>query len=70
MIPQYIVFNDDGCAWPNPDDPNDIEWKLRHGTPTNAELLHAAAFLSAYKTLFTMTQKEAIARIKRIKEET
>lgn len=65
----YIVFDDEGCTWPNPLDPSEIEWKLRYGTPTRAELLQAASFLSAYKHLFTTTQKDAMYRIKRIKEE-
>lgn len=62
----YINF--DEMCWPNPLDPNDIEWKLRHGESTKAELLQAAAFLGAYKQLMHDTQKNVLYKIKKIKE--
>jgi hypothetical protein len=62
----YVRFDD--TVWPNPLDPNDIEWKLRYGEPTKAELLQAASFLGAYKQLFTITQKDILYAVKKIKE--
>jgi len=58
----------DGMCWPNPLDPNEIEWKLRHGEPTREELLQAASFLGAYKQLLRDSQKVVIYKIKKIKE--
>jgi arylsulfatase A-like enzyme len=62
----YVNF--DGTCWPNPLDPNEIEWKLRYGEPTKAELLQAASFVSAYKQLMHLTQKDVLYSIKKIKE--
>jgi hypothetical protein len=63
-----LVFEDEGCTWPNPLDPNEIGWKLRYGSPTESELLQAAEFISAYRHLCTATQKDAVHRLKKIKE--
>ena len=38
------------CA-PHPDDPMDVEWTLRYGTPTREQALVAASFISAYRQL-------------------
>ena len=38
-------------TWPDPADPLDVEWTLRYGTPERADLLWAAAVISAYKHL-------------------
>ena len=38
-----------GTTWPDPSDPREVEWKLRYGTPDRADLLWAAAVISAYK---------------------
>ena len=42
---------DDGTTWPNPLDPGDVEWTLRYGAPTRAQMLHAASVLAAYRRL-------------------
>jgi hypothetical protein len=38
-------------ALPDPADPLDVEWTLRYGDPERADLLWAAAVISAYKHL-------------------
>ena len=44
----YLHF--DGMAWPNPDDPALIEWRLRYGSPDEVRMV-AASFVAAYKQL-------------------
>jgi len=61
----YVKLDD--CVWPNPKDENGIQWKLRYGQPTKEDLLVAASFLSAYKALFFMSQKDAMIKINKIK---
>jgi hypothetical protein len=47
----------DGMAWPNPRDPLEIEWKLRYGQPSREDLLAAASFVAAYKSLVGHSQQ-------------
>lgn len=66
MTKKYIIIED--MSWPMPD--NELEWKLRYGTPTKAELLQAASILSAYSqiTLFD-TKKQRDKRCEKITDE-
>lgn len=48
---------DDGTVWPNPTDPNEVQWRLRYGTPTKSDLLVAASMMSAYRELAGQTHK-------------
>lgn len=47
--PTFLSF--DGMAWPNPEDPRSVEWRLRYGEPTREDLMVAASFIGAYKQL-------------------
>ena len=47
--PTHLRF--DGMTWPNPSDPLAVEWTLRYGTPTRAQLHVAASMIAAYKQL-------------------
>lgn len=51
----YLHFG--GMAWPNPADPNDIEWTLRYGEPTREQLMVAASMVAAYKQLVADPQR-------------
>lgn len=66
MSKKCITIED--MSWPMPD--NDLEWKLRYGQPTRAELLQAASILSAYSqmTLFD-TKKKRDKICKKIQDE-
>lgn len=66
MSNKYITIED--IAWPMPD--NELEWNLRYGQPTRAELLQAASMLSAYSqmTLFD-TKKKRDKICKKIQDE-
>jgi hypothetical protein len=64
----YLVFEDEGCVWPNPLDPDEIGWKLCYGKPTETELLQASAFISAYRHLCLATQKDSLHRLKMIRK--
>jgi hypothetical protein len=62
------VKPDAETVWPNPKDPCEIEWKLRYDMPTKGELLIAASYVEAYKSLFNKTQKDILRYIRAIKE--
>jgi hypothetical protein len=50
MVNSYIR-RDDGTVWPDPDDPGEVSWRLRYGTPSKEDLLWAASVVSAYREL-------------------
>jgi hypothetical protein len=61
----------DGMCWPNPDDPNETQWRLRYGTPTRADLLFAAHVMCAYGQLVEDSQQvrnAKVAGLRRTKE--
>lgn len=43
-------------TWPDPTDPNEVEWRLRHGHATRADTMVAASGLAAYRELVMATQ--------------
>jgi hypothetical protein len=47
----------DGMAWPNPEDPQQVEWTLRYGNPTREDLNVAASYIAAYKQLVFDAQR-------------
>jgi hypothetical protein len=56
-------------AWPNPDDPGEVQWRLRYSTPTRSDLLFAASVLAAYSQLVEDSQRvrnEKVAGIRRV----
>lgn len=55
-------------AWPDPRDPDDLEWRLRWGSnPTGYDCHEAAAYIQAYRALIDLPQKVRNARIEQIK---
>ena len=64
--PDRLAF--DGMTWPNPDDPREIEWKLRYGVPTRSELNAAAEMVAAYKQLVYLPQRSRNARVSGIRK--
>ena len=66
-ISSYVKPSAD-TLWPNPCDPNDIEWVLRYGNPTESEKCVAASYINAYKALFSKTQKNAVKTMSAIKK--
>ena len=63
----------DLMRWPDPSDPNEVEWRLRHGRyifnaePREGDVLTAASYMNAYRALIDMPQKTRNARIEQIK---
>lgn len=55
MTSSYLNF--DGMTWPNPADPNDVEWALRYGEPTREQRMVAASFIAAYRQLVADSQR-------------
>lgn len=41
-------------VWPNPYDPNAVQWRLRYGEPTRSDLLVAASYVAAYRQLIDL----------------
>jgi hypothetical protein len=42
---------DDGTTWPDPGDPDDVQWQLRYGEPSREQMVFAASVLAAYGRL-------------------
>jgi hypothetical protein len=64
-----VQIND--TVWPNPEDPSELEWKLRYGqrSLTDSDLMLAASFVSAYKELFNKPIKDSSFYLKAAKKE-
>jgi hypothetical protein len=65
MTKNYLAF--DGMCWPNPDDPDEKEWRLRHGTPTEADRMWAASVIGAYRQLIEDSGKVRDSKVRRIR---
>jgi len=61
----YLCF--EGMTWPNPTDPNDVQWRLRYGTPRRRDILVAASFMHAYAHLIDLPQRERNERVSQIR---
>lgn len=57
----------DGMTWPNPNDPAEVQWRLRYGTPCKHDLLAAASFMHAYTHLIDLPQRERNERVAQIR---
>lgn len=63
----YLYF--DGMTWPNPTDPNEVQWRLVHGTPTRSDVMWAASVIGAYRQLtLNDTQKVRNAKVSAIRK--
>ena len=51
----HYVSLDNGTTWPV--NVGDIEWRLRHGTPTRSDLLVAASVLGIYQKMCDPTRR-------------
>lgn len=68
--PAYLHF--DGMAWPHPDDPQEVEWSLRYGTPDARQRMIAASMVAAYRHLVTnsgRTRNALIAALRKAMKE-
>lgn len=59
----YLTFG--GMCWPNPEDPSEVEWKLRYArtTLTAQEALIAASMMNAYKHLIGLDSRTRQKRV-------
>lgn len=64
--PTFLHF--DGMAWPNPLDPNEVQWRLRYGEPTLMDRMFAASVMNAYHQLVTDPQRIRNAKVRGIRE--
>lgn len=47
-----------GMSWPRPcEEFDEVNWRLRYGTPSRSDLYLAASVLSAYRELIVATEK-------------
>jgi hypothetical protein len=55
----YVRFGEgpDRVTWPHPDDPTEVEWRLRYGDKEGAALT-AASYVAAYRYLIDMPQRK------------
>lgn len=62
----------EGMVWPDPVDPDDVEWSLRYSQTLGFEVprkdaLKAASYINAYRALIAMPQRLRNKRIEQIK---
>lgn len=49
----------DTMVWPIPDgDMSELEWRLRHGIPTEADVMAAAGVIAAYRQMVNDPEKK------------
>lgn len=53
----------DGMNWPDPRDPDDVQWRLRYGELTKADRMWCASVLGAYRQLVDDPQRIRNAKI-------
>ena len=58
----------DGMVWPNPNDPNEVQWRLRYGKPTREDILFAASVMSAYSQLVADPQRRRNEKVRGLRE--
>lgn len=59
----------DTMAWPRPDVAMaEIEWRLRHGTPSKADIMAAASVISAYRQMVFDPEKKRRVVIRHLRE--
>lgn len=59
-------------TWPNPDDPREVEWRLRFATTFGLEIrsadrMVAASVMHAYRALIEMSQRDRNQRVSQIR---
>lgn len=59
------IRREDGTVWPSPDDPREVEWRLRYGTPSEIDRLYAASVIHAYRELCRSRSNAFIAGLRR-----
>ena len=66
----YVSLGD-SASWPNPEDPTELEWSLRHSKEPlkDHEKLVIASYMATYAALFSMTNQERNKAINAIKRE-
>jgi hypothetical protein len=63
----YLQFG--GMAWPNPDDPNEVQYRLRYGSPSKHDLMIAASHMCAYAQLVEDSQRVRNEKVTGIRRE-
>jgi hypothetical protein len=63
----YYLRLPDGSAWPDPEDPNEVQWRLRYAPDRGAELT-AAFYMQAYRDFFATTGQRRELVVKMIRE--
>jgi hypothetical protein len=64
---EYVRLPDD-TIWPHPDDPAQVEWRLRYGTPERSDLLQAASYIAAYRELIRSRRADSARHITMLRQ--
>lgn len=62
----YVQF--DGMTWPHPNDPAEVEWRLRYGTLSRDINMTAASYVEAYRHLIRMDRRTREKRIAELRK--
>lgn len=62
----YYLHLPDGSAWPDPEDPNEAQRRLRYQPDRGAELV-AASYMQAYRAIIWLTRRQREAKIRQIR---
>lgn len=69
---QVTFETEDGSSvcWPNPHDPNEIEWKLRYAPDslTRADMMVAASVMSAYRHVINLDSRTRQLRVMQLRK--
>lgn len=64
----YYLRLPDGSGWPDPTDPNEVEWRIRNLPSERADAaLTAASYMTAYREIINLTCREREAVVRKIK---
>ena len=57
-------------CWPNPHDPNEIEWKLRYApdSRTRADMMVAASVMDAYRNIINLDSRTRQLRVMQLRK--
>lgn len=65
----WIIIDPDQMTWPNPDDPEGVQWALRYGDDEHLRSVRmiAASYVAAYQHLISLTNEVRNERANAIK---
>jgi hypothetical protein len=68
MAQNSFVRTEEGTTFANPNDPNEVAWRLKYSIPTKSDLMVAASYMECYAYLFTIPQKLVLKKMSMVKK--